>query len=122
MMRDGVEQALVDAESALEQLPPESLWIPTALLGRGVAHALLGATDRATDDLDGSYRTCSDFRLRGGAYAAQAQLALLAAAAGCVGRGRETRTGRASRRRGRGSRGLLEECDGTRRDGACRRS
>ena len=30
---------------------PSSGWIPLALLIRGVAHALLGATDRATDDL-----------------------------------------------------------------------
>ena len=51
MMPNGVEQALADADLALDQLPPDSFWIPTALLGRGVAHALLGATDRAADDL-----------------------------------------------------------------------
>ena len=51
MMPNGVEQALADADLALDQLPPDSFWVPTALLGRGVAHALLGATDRATDDL-----------------------------------------------------------------------
>ena len=50
MMRDGVEQALADADLALNQFHPESNWIPVALLIRGVAHALLGATDRATDD------------------------------------------------------------------------
>ena len=51
MMPSGVEQALADADLALDQLAPGSFWIPTALLARGVAHALLGATDRATDDL-----------------------------------------------------------------------
>ena len=51
MMPDGVEQALAGADLALNQLPPESDWVPVALLGRGVAHALLGTTDRATDDL-----------------------------------------------------------------------
>ena len=51
MMKDGVEQALTVADRALDQLPTDSIWIPVALLARGVAHALLGATDRATDDL-----------------------------------------------------------------------
>ena len=51
MMPDGVEQGLADAELALDQLPPTSQWVPTALLGRGVSHALLGATERATADL-----------------------------------------------------------------------
>jgi LuxR family maltose regulon positive regulatory protein len=41
MMRDGVEQALADAELALEQLPAGSPWVPTAQLARGVAHAQL---------------------------------------------------------------------------------
>jgi LuxR family transcriptional regulator, maltose regulon positive regulatory protein len=78
MMGNGVEQALVDAELALRQLAPESVWIPVALLSRGVAHALLGATDRATDDL----ALVVDRGLAVGAaedvYVAQAQLALLA--------------------------------------------
>ena len=39
MMPNGVEQALADADLALDQLSPDSFWIPTALLGRGVAHA-----------------------------------------------------------------------------------
>ena len=50
MMPDGVEQALADADRALSLLSPESYWRPTTLLARGVAHALLGAADRATDD------------------------------------------------------------------------
>jgi hypothetical protein len=41
MMRDGVEQALADAELALEQLPAGRPWVPTAQLARGVAHAQL---------------------------------------------------------------------------------
>ena len=51
MMRNGVEQALADAELALEQLPSLSAWRPTALLGRAVAHLLLGLVDHAKDDL-----------------------------------------------------------------------
>ena len=47
MMPNGVEQALADADLALDQLSPDSVWIPTGLLCRGVAHSLLGATDRA---------------------------------------------------------------------------
>ena len=56
MMPDGVEPALADADLALDQLPPRSGWITSALQIRGVAHALLGATDRATDDLTSSHR------------------------------------------------------------------
>jgi LuxR family transcriptional regulator, maltose regulon positive regulatory protein len=51
MMGSGVEQALADADLALDRLASESAWIPVALLARRIAHALLGATDRATDDL-----------------------------------------------------------------------
>ena len=79
MMPDGVGQALADAELALKQLPPDSAWVPVALLGRGVAHVLLGATDRATEDLDATV----SLGLAAGAaeelYLAHAQLALLAA-------------------------------------------
>jgi LuxR family maltose regulon positive regulatory protein len=85
MMKDGVEQALADADLALDQLSPESDWIPVALLGRGLAHALLGATDRATDDLT----AVIDQGLAVGAaedvFVAQAQLALLAARQGAWG-------------------------------------
>ena len=79
MMPDGVEQALADADVALHQLSPDSGWRPAALVLRGVAHALLGATDRATDDLTAAVRA----GLAGGAaeivILAQAHLALLAA-------------------------------------------
>ena len=51
MMPNGVEQALADADLALDRLSPNSFWIPTALLGRGVAYALLGAADRAEVEL-----------------------------------------------------------------------
>ncbi|MDP9133811.1 MAG: hypothetical protein M3N56_03175, partial [Actinomycetota bacterium] len=50
MMPNGVEQALAAADLALDQLSPDSGWRPAALFLRGVAHALLGATDRATND------------------------------------------------------------------------
>jgi LuxR family maltose regulon positive regulatory protein len=82
MMPHGVEQALADANLALDQLAQESGWIPVALLIRGVAHALLGATDRATADL----RTTIEKGLAVGAvedvFVAQAELALLAAKQG----------------------------------------
>ncbi len=82
MMPHGVEQALADANLALDQLAQESGWIPVALLIRGVAHALLGATDRATSDL----RTTIEKGLAVGAvedvFVAQAELALLAAKQG----------------------------------------
>ena len=70
-------------------MPPTSGWFPVALLGRGVAHALLGATDRARDDLTaavdrglivGSVQTV---------YVAQAQLSLLAAKRGDWGEAEE---------------------------------
>ena len=79
MMPDGVERALADAELALEQFAPESAWRPSALHIRGVAHALLGATGPARADLAAAV----DTGLAGGAvddiFAAQAELALLAA-------------------------------------------
>src|SRR5450631_123242 len=85
MMRDGVEQALADAQLALDQLAPDSAFGSTARVIRGVAHALLGATDRATDDLT----TVVDRGLAVGAveevFVAQAQLALLAAGRGAWG-------------------------------------
>jgi LuxR family transcriptional regulator, maltose regulon positive regulatory protein len=82
MMGDGVEQALADADRALDQLSPESGFIPVALLIRGVAHALLGVTGRATDDLT----AVVDRGLAVGAaedvYIAHAELSLIAAKQG----------------------------------------
>jgi len=85
MMPDGVERAVADGDLALQQLPSNSGWRPAALELRGVAHALLGATDLATDDLT----TAITAGLAGGAaevvILAQAQLALLAANQGAWG-------------------------------------
>jgi LuxR family maltose regulon positive regulatory protein len=85
MMPNGVEQALADAELALTGYAPASVWIPVTLLIRGVAHALLGATDRAIDDLTAAV----DKGLVVGAFedvfVAQAQLAFLAAGRGAWG-------------------------------------
>jgi LuxR family transcriptional regulator, maltose regulon positive regulatory protein len=82
MMPDGVERALADADLALDQFSPESDWRATTHVARGVAHALLGADDRATDDLT----TAVEKGLATGAveevYLGQAQLALLAAKQG----------------------------------------
>jgi LuxR family transcriptional regulator, maltose regulon positive regulatory protein len=89
MMPQGVEQALAHADLALDQLSPESGWIPVALLIRGVAHALLGATARATDDL----KAAVDRGLAVGAaedvFVAHAQLALLASRQGAWGEARQ---------------------------------
>jgi LuxR family transcriptional regulator, maltose regulon positive regulatory protein len=85
MMPAGVEQARADTNLALNQLPPESDWVPVALLGRGVAHALLGATDRATDDLTATVERGLAIGSVEEVYLAQAQLALLAAKRGAWG-------------------------------------
>ena len=85
MMPNGVEQALADTDLALNQLPPESDWVPVALLGRGVAHALLGAIDRATDDLTATVERGLPMGSVEEVYLAQAQLALLAAKQGSWG-------------------------------------
>ncbi len=82
MMPNGVEQALASADLALNQLPPESEWVAVALLGRGVAHALLGGTDRATDDLTATAERGLAMGAVEEVYLAQAQLALLAAKQG----------------------------------------
>jgi LuxR family transcriptional regulator, maltose regulon positive regulatory protein len=85
MMPAGVEQARADTNLALNQLPPESDWVPVALLGRGVAHALLSATDRATDDLTATVERGLAIGSVEEVYLAQAQLALLAAKRGAWG-------------------------------------
>ena len=82
MMKDGVERALTDADLALDQLPTTSAWIPVALLMRGVAHALLCETDRATDDLTAVVEQGLAIGAVEETYLAQAQLALLAARQG----------------------------------------
>jgi LuxR family transcriptional regulator, maltose regulon positive regulatory protein len=81
MMPDGVERALADADLALDQLSPDSGWRPAALVLRGVAHALLGATvrDRASDDLTAAVKAGLAAGAAEVVILAQAQLALLAA-------------------------------------------
>jgi LuxR family maltose regulon positive regulatory protein len=85
MMGHGVEAALADADLALDQLSPASGWIPDALLIRGVAHALLGATDRATRDLVAAVEKGTAIGAVDVVFAAQAQLALLATRQGAWG-------------------------------------
>ena len=104
MMPDGVERALADAHLALEQFAPASPWRPTALLIRGVAHALLGATDLARADLAAAV----DLGVIEDAFMAQAELAPRRAA-GCLGRGRTARTPGPGPRRGNRSRPLRGE-------------
>jgi LuxR family maltose regulon positive regulatory protein len=89
MMGHGLEKALADAELALDQLSSESPMIPVALLVRGVAQALLGATDRATDDLNDAVVRGLEVGASEDVYLAQAQLALLAIRQGAWGEARQ---------------------------------
>ena len=96
MMPNGVEQALADADLALDQLSPDSFWIPTALLGQGVAHALLGAADRAVVELSATIERGVAAGSFEEVYLAHAQLALLAAKEGAWGEaGRRARAAEA---------------------------
>jgi LuxR family maltose regulon positive regulatory protein len=85
MMGTGVEQALADADLALDQLAPDSAWIPVALLARGIAHALLGATESATDELTAVIEQGLAVGAAEDVFVAQAQLALLAIRQGAWG-------------------------------------
>jgi LuxR family maltose regulon positive regulatory protein len=85
MMGDGVDRALADASLALDQLPSESGWIPVALLARGNAHVLLGATERAAEDFAATIKTGLASGAFEDVFVAQAQLALLAARRGAWG-------------------------------------
>ena len=90
MMRDGVERALADANLALDRLPPGSWWIPGSLRMRGVAHGLLGATDRETEDLKASITAAQALGAGGDDVPlAQALLALRAAKQGAWGKAAE---------------------------------
>ena len=82
MMLDGIEQALADADLALTELSPESIWRPTAHLSRGIAAALLGATAHATDELTATIELGRAAGAVEEVYLAHAQLALLAARRG----------------------------------------
>ena len=119
MMPDGVEQGLADAELALNQLPPTSQWVPTALLGRGVSHALLGATERAKDDLTAAIERAEAVGAIEELYLAHAQLALMAAKDGAWAEAATAPGGAGPRRRG-GARRLLDQRDRARRDGTRR--
>jgi LuxR family maltose regulon positive regulatory protein len=89
MMRDGVEQALADADLALAQLSPESGWRPTAIAVRGMAHALLGSTDSAIADFELAVKVGLASGASEVVYVAHAQLALLAANRGAWGEAAE---------------------------------
>jgi LuxR family transcriptional regulator, maltose regulon positive regulatory protein len=78
MMRDGVEQALADADRALALLPPKSSLRSTALTLRGAAYALLGAPDGATADLKAALDIGLAFNAVDEIFVSQALLALLA--------------------------------------------
>ena len=82
MMPGGVERALGDAELALRQLPPNSMWRPAALVVRGVAHALLGVNGAATADLTAGIEAGVADGAAEVVIVAHAQLALLAAKQG----------------------------------------
>jgi LuxR family maltose regulon positive regulatory protein len=89
MMRDGVEHALGQSDLALERLAPQSGWRPVALLARGMAQALLGATDAATEDLAASAEEGMAAGAFEDVFVAQAQLALLAVRRGAWGQARK---------------------------------
>ncbi len=82
MMPNGVEQAVADASLALEQLPHEAPYRSTAFVIRGVAHALLDATDRAAGDLAAGIERGLALGSFEEVFIAQGQLALLAARKG----------------------------------------
>ena len=85
MMPCGVEQSLSDANLALRLLPSRSPWVPVALLARGIAHALLGETNRATDDLTAAVERGTAAGAVEDVFMAHAHLALLAARRGAWG-------------------------------------
>jgi LuxR family transcriptional regulator, maltose regulon positive regulatory protein len=85
MMPNGALRALEDANLALEQFAPGSGWRPSALVIRGVAHALLGATDRARADLAAAVDTGQAIGAVDDVFVAQAELAFLTARQGAWG-------------------------------------
>jgi len=82
MMPAGVDQAIVDFDLALDCLSPESGWRASALVVCGIAHAIVGDTERATDDLMAAIEVGLAMSANDVVYTAHAQLALLAAKRG----------------------------------------
>ncbi|MEU7905659.1 AAA family ATPase [Actinoplanes sp. NPDC049118] len=78
MMPHGVRQALADADLAIEQFPPASDWLPSALLARGAAHALLDEAEDAHADLTAAIDLGAVSGASEDALVAEAELALLA--------------------------------------------
>ena len=122
MMRDGVEQALADAELALDQLPAESPWIPTApSRSRRRPHPARG--DRACDGgPDGDRREGSGARVRRGDLSRPCIACAARRQDGGLGPGRRTRAGGSGHRRRGGSRRALVERARPCRHGARRAS
>jgi LuxR family maltose regulon positive regulatory protein len=85
MMPDGAEQSLADAGRALDRLPPGSPWIPPARLAHGLAHALLGATDRAEEDFTATIEQGLAAGAVESVFIAETQLAFLATRRGAWG-------------------------------------
>jgi LuxR family maltose regulon positive regulatory protein len=102
MMPDGAEQAVADGDLALDQLSPDSGWRPAALVLRGGARALLGATEGATDDLTAAVKAGMATGASQVVILAHAQLALLAANQGAWGEAAQ---------RARAAQALVEERD-----------
>jgi LuxR family transcriptional regulator, maltose regulon positive regulatory protein len=119
MMPDGLEQALVDADLALDQLSPDSGWRPAALMLRGAAHALLRARDRAGDDLTAAIGAGLASGAAEVVILAHAQLALIAANEGAWNEAAQRARGASARRGGEPGR-LLDKRARARGDGARR--
>jgi LuxR family maltose regulon positive regulatory protein len=79
MMPDGVERALADAEAALIELAPTSVWRSSATVMMGIANLLLGSTDAATADLEAAIDFARPIGSTDVEFIAHAELALLAA-------------------------------------------
>ena len=82
MMRDGAEQALRDAELAMDLLPPDSQWRSDALVMRGISRAVLGEPVLARADLRLAFAEAEALGAIDNLFLAQGQLALLEAAQG----------------------------------------
>jgi LuxR family maltose regulon positive regulatory protein len=96
MMGGGADHALEDANLALDRLAAESAWVSVALLARGVAHVLLGATERAAEDFAATIETGVATGNVEDVFVAHTQLALLAARESAWGEaGRHARTAQA---------------------------